>query len=359
MKILKATKKYEGWLGRHTPLVKADIALKHQHMKDDLFAFLRATFYRWMQLWPEVCPDLAKAPKVLAVGDLHVENFGTWRDVEGRLIWGINDLDEVYSLPYVIDLVRLGASAHLAIAGAHLAVAPEDACEAIVKGYAEGIESGGRPFVLAAEHAWLRDLALGELRDPVRYWQKMDGLPTLRDEFPASAREAIDHLMPEQGLAYRVAHRIAGLGSLGRQRYVALADWRGGRIAREAKALVPSACVWAAEEKSGAEILYQAALTTAVRCPDPFVQLRGHWIVRRLAPDCSRIELSALPKERDETRLLEAMGRETANLHLGTKKAVADVRRDLNKRPSGWLHVAAKSMMKATTEDWEAWKEGA
>jgi len=31
---------------------------------------------------------------VLAVGDLHVENFGTWRDAEGRLIWGVNDFDE-------------------------------------------------------------------------------------------------------------------------------------------------------------------------------------------------------------------------------------------------------------------------
>ena len=30
----------------------------------------------------------------LSVGDLHVENFGTWRDSEGRLIWGINDFDE-------------------------------------------------------------------------------------------------------------------------------------------------------------------------------------------------------------------------------------------------------------------------
>jgi len=34
-------------------------------------------------LWQETCPDLAKGPWVKAVGDLHVENFGTWRDTEG------------------------------------------------------------------------------------------------------------------------------------------------------------------------------------------------------------------------------------------------------------------------------------
>ena len=55
-------------------------------MADSPFAFLRATFYRWVQLWPKVCPELANAALVLGVGDLHVENFGTWRDSEGRLI---------------------------------------------------------------------------------------------------------------------------------------------------------------------------------------------------------------------------------------------------------------------------------
>ena len=52
-------------------------------------------------------------------------------------------------------------------------------------------------------------------------------------------------MMPERGPHWRVAHRVAGLGSLGRERYVALADWHGGSVAREAKALAPSACVWA------------------------------------------------------------------------------------------------------------------
>ena len=48
--------------------------------------------------------------KLKGVGDLHVENFGTWRDVEGRLVWGVNDFDEAYALPYTNDLVRLVAS---------------------------------------------------------------------------------------------------------------------------------------------------------------------------------------------------------------------------------------------------------
>lgn len=87
MNFVKATRRYEQWLAEHTVIVKKDLRLKHFAMKAAIFPFLRATYYRWAELWPDICPDLVKAPRVLAVGDLHVENFGTWRDIEGRLIW--------------------------------------------------------------------------------------------------------------------------------------------------------------------------------------------------------------------------------------------------------------------------------
>ncbi len=140
-------------------------------MGQDVFSFLRATFYRWMQLWPEVCANEERAPQVLAVGDLHVENFGTWRDVEGRLVWGINDFDEAYELPYTIDLVRLAASAHVAIRESRLKIAAKDACVAILAGYNRGLETGGLPFVLADEHQWLRQMVTGVLRDPIQFWK--------------------------------------------------------------------------------------------------------------------------------------------------------------------------------------------
>ncbi len=358
MRIKKATKKYEAWLAKQITIVPADLGLKHTRMAEDSFQFLRATFYRWMQLWNLVCPDLARTPRVLAVGDLHVENFGTWRDREGRLIWGVNDFDETYSLAYTNDLVRLAVSAHLAIAANHLVLKHEEACAAILAGYREGLESGGKPFVLEEENRWLREAATGELRDPVHFWGKMNGLPSIRGDVPKSARKALEDLLPAPDLPYRVAHRVAGLGSLGRERFVALADWDGGRVAREAKALCPSACVWANEEKGSKKIYYEEIITTSARALDPFVHLRGRWIVRRLAPHCCRIELSALPKKRDEERLLHSMGFETANIHLGTKGALKNIRRDLAKRKPGWVHEAAKKMGDAVRKDWEEWRKG-
>jgi hypothetical protein len=356
MKIAKATRGYEIWLAKHLTIVQADLKRKHTAMSEDVFFFLRATFYRWMQLWPKVCPNEARAPRVLAVGDLHVENFGTWRDVEGRLVWGINDFDETYEMPYTIDLVRLAASAHIAIHQSRLKIAAKDACTALLEGYRKGLETGGLPFVLAEEHAWLHQMVTGILRDPTQFWQKLDALPTWKRPVPKSAVRAIERLLPEPGLEYRVVHRIAGLGSLGRERYVAIANCRGARIAREAKALAPSACVWAAGGRSSQRIEYQVILDRSVRAVDPFVHLGGRWIVRRLAPDCSRVELSSMPKERDETRLLRAMGFETANVHLGTRRAAKLILPDLGKRSSDWLHEAAAAMVKATTEDWRAWR---
>src|SRR5580658_7340771 len=184
MDIITATQKFDTWLGERIPIIKADLDHKHALMREAPFPFMRATFYRWAQTWPLVCPKAAAAPEVLAVGDLHVENFGTWRDIEGRLVWGINDFDEVYQLPYTIDLVRLAASAHIAIRESRLKILAKDACDAILTGYKKSLQMGGVPFVLAEEHDWLRHMVTGILRDPTAFWKKLDSLPTLKGRVP-------------------------------------------------------------------------------------------------------------------------------------------------------------------------------
>lgn len=334
------------------PLLEPDLRLKHQRMTESPFPFLRATFYRWAQVWPEVCSEIASAPKLLAVGDIHVENFGTWRDSEGRLIWGVNDFDEVEFMPYTNDLVRLAVSARLAISENHLSCDPTDACDAVLEGYRESLTSGGRPFVLAEQHRWLRNLARTQARDHTSFWQKLTGWPTAAG-LPPAIKSALQKALPEPQLPFRVVHRQAGLGSLGRRRFTALAQWRGGWVSREAKELRISAWHW--EKSQPGKILYQQALDRAVRVPDSFVRLKGQWIFRRLAPDCSRLELAALPESHDELKLLHAMGWETANIHLGTRNAVRRVIKDLNRRPAKWLRRATQAMMQATLEDWKAW----
>ncbi|HEX4620772.1 MAG TPA: DUF2252 family protein, partial [Myxococcaceae bacterium] len=180
MTIQQATEDYERWLAGFLEIVPEDLAAKHEKMAGAIFPFLRATYYRWAQLYPHVCKELGRAPQVLAVGDLHVENFGTWRDAEGRLVWGVNDFDEATNLPYTLDLVRLATSAGLAAAEGHLNLDLKEACAAVLAGYTGALRSGGRPMVLAENDRWLRKLATGRLRDPIVFWERIRGLPTAR-----------------------------------------------------------------------------------------------------------------------------------------------------------------------------------
>ena len=355
MRIDLATQKYEAWLGEQMPLIRADLALKHRLMAESPFRFFRGTFYRWAQLFPRICARLMDAPQLLGVGDLHVENFGTWRDSEGRLIWGVNDFDEVCRLPYTVDLVRLAASAHLAIDGNHLHLSRPRACRVILDGYVAALNARGQPFVLAEHHTALRQAAVERLKEPEKFWQKLYSFREIKRQPPSSALKGLIRLMPERDLKFRLSHRIAGTGSLGRRRYLALAQWRGGSIAREAKELTASAWKWAQSPRNVGKIFYGKILEQAVRVQDPFVRVRGRWIIRRLAPDCSRIELSSLPEQHDAVRLLHAMGWETANVHLGSAEP-AILLKDLNARAPHWLHSAAETSVQSTLEDWRDWR---
>jgi Uncharacterized protein conserved in bacteria (DUF2252) len=347
-----ATRAYEEWMARYTAVVRTDLALKHDQMRHDVFRFLRATFYRWQQLWPSICEKSAGAPAVLAVADLHIENFGTWRDPEGRLIWGVNDFDEASELPYTNDLTRLATSAFFAIDTSQLHLTYAEAAGTILDGYVEALRAGGRPFVLEGEHRGLRKLALSELRDPAAFWDKLRAGRPVTGKLPRGARKTLEAALPDGVTAYKIRRRVAGVGSLGRPRFVALADCYGAPIAREAKARVPSACVWGGAAGTNA---YQQLLTRAIRVPDPCTQVRPQWIVRRLAPDCSRIELASLPRERDERRLLHAMGKETANIHLGSSRP-RRILDDVARRPARWLEADARRMTELTMNDWERWR---
>ena len=357
MNIRQATTHYEKWIASCIPLDRQALSFKHRQMSLGLFPFLRATFYRWIQIWREVAAEAAVAPPLLAVGDLHIENFGTWRDIEGRLIWGINDFDEVFTMPYTIDLVRLATSAHVAAAEEHLTVRPRSATRAILEGYQDALKSGGRPFVLAEEHRWLRKIALSRIRDATLFWQKFERLPRSSAHLPRDVEGELRKLLPDHYLPAEKKSRRSGLGSLGHVRVVLVCRWHGCYVAREAKQLTPSACVWVNEKPAaGFPIRYGKILERAVRVPDPFVRPYDSWLLRRLAPDCSRIELASLPESRDEERLLYAMGWETANAHFGTPRAIPAIKRDLARRPANWLHKAAKAMLHATERDWREWK---
>ncbi|WP_424952491.1 DUF2252 family protein [Deinococcus sp.] len=351
--IAESTVAYETWLGHQVAVRRADLKIKHERMSATPLAFLRGTFYRFMQRWPALAGDLDGMPVVPSVGDIHLENFGTWRDAAGRLVWGVNDFDEAAALPYALDLVRLGVSAWLSVEAGDLSLPAHAAATAVLTGYRDGLRAGGRPFVLEAEHAWLRRLVTAERRAEV-FWANLEALPRLKVPVPRPAATLLRAALPSGGRVW-FAHRVVGLGSLGRARLLACTEWQGGPLAMEAKALVPSAAAWMTGLKA-ARSSAQEVLAGCVRSPDPSVSFRQGFALRRLSPSAQRLDLSDLSGRRDERQMLRAMGQEIANVHLGAPQQVRAILHDLQKRTDPWFAERMEQGARQVNADLHDWR---
>jgi hypothetical protein len=127
-------------------------------------------------------------------------------------------------------------------------------------------------------------------------------------------------------------------------------DWRGGPVAREAKAVLPSC--WDRKGPAGAGY---ALASGRYRAPDPWLRVTGGAVIRRLAPDSRKLELRH-EKDHVRKRLLKAMGRDIAAVHAADEARIAAVRADLDRRPAGWLAAAARLAVEATERDWKGWR---
>jgi len=359
MNIWEATASYEAWMRRSAVIVDKELKDKHLKMKQDAFQFFRGTYYRWAQLWPKACPEAKRSPIVLSVGDLHIDSYGTWRDAEGRMCWGVDDFDESWPLPYTNDLTRLAASVKIARNLKILGIRTKRACQIILKSYKRTLRQGGCPIVLAEEETQLEKLGIEFLKAPRSFWKALLARPSIRGRLPRDARRALEKRLPFASLEYRVVRREAGLGSLGQLRFVAIADCYGGCVAREAKNVVPSASVWLNGQGSHGRSYYEKTMRSALRSPDPYQEIVGRWLIRRLSPDSNPIKIEELPKKRDEAILLQAMATEVANIHLGTPRRANAILRDLRRRGPHWLHADAKKMAKLFLREWKKYaREG-
>jgi Uncharacterized protein conserved in bacteria (DUF2252) len=347
--VVEATAAYEAWLAQHVRVVESDLERKHRLMRRDAFTFLRATYYRFVERLPVVVPALGDAAVVAAVGDLHVENFGTWRDREGRLVWGINDLDEADRLPYTIDLARLATSALLAADAGHLDLGGSLVAGAILDGYERGVEEGASPVVLGERRRWLANAVAPLQHEPREFWQGVADLPEARQRLRPAARAALESVAPGRGWKFRLVHRVAGVGSLGRPRLVAVGEWEGGLVARELKGLPPPA--------SRRTRLAAGVRPPRVRFGDPWAAEEGGWVAQRLAPDNAKLDLARVERRRADRRLLTAMGRETAHHHLRSRGSREALLADLAARPGGWLADAAEALAADVRADYDAWRK--
>jgi uncharacterized protein (DUF2252 family) len=300
------------------------LAMKYKLMRGSPFVFLRGTCHLFYARLPrdKVLDD---APPVWICGDMHLENFGSYK-ADNRLIYfDNNDFDEACLAPSLYELVRLLTSVLVGASDLKLSRAQALAlCHTAVDSYGASLALGKSRWIEAETSVGMvRDLfdALASrsraahldrrtvLKEKARVL-KVDGKKAL----PVSdeARVAVMAFMqkfaagePNPGF-YRiidVARRIAGTGSLGVDRYVILVEGKGspdGNYLIDLKEALPSSVTprvrtpqpkWQTEAQRVVEIQRRnQAVSQAFLHAVEFNQ--RSYVLRSLQPSEDRVALS-------------------------------------------------------------------
>ena len=223
------------------------LALKYAAMAKDPFTFFRGTCHLFYEDWPKGSP-LDATPAAWICGDLHLENFGSYKGDNRLVYFDINDFDEAAKAPAAWDLTRLVASLWIARKGFGLdKIQADRLANLFLDAYLAELRQG--------KARWLeRATAQGMIRDLLQHLKRrsrrrliedrterggerlrIDGKRTLAAD-PASQAKVRAILASVEEVhehanffkVHDVARRIAGVGSLGLERYTILVDGRGG-----------------------------------------------------------------------------------------------------------------------------------
>ena len=150
-------------------LMKADpgaFRVKFRKMAADPWAFFRGSacvFYADLAAGDDRWVD-ERSGRVWIQGDLHAENFGTYMDGEGRLVFDVNDFDEAYLGAWTWDLRRFVASLGLLCWQKAL---PDEAIDGLVSTYVRAYVDQVHEFAESdRDHEWALGLntATGAVR---------------------------------------------------------------------------------------------------------------------------------------------------------------------------------------------------
>jgi hypothetical protein len=155
-------------------------------------------------------------------------------------------------------LVRLATSVKIVTDCEQLTIKLKRGCEAILEGYEQSLRTGGRPIVLAEQEKYLQRLGIDAIKPSKDFWETLNRLPGVSGRLPRNLKAALEKTFPPR-VDHKLVRRKAGMGSLGQPRFVAIVDWEGGCIAREAKASVPSSSMWVAGRTGGGQGYYHGA----------------------------------------------------------------------------------------------------
>ena len=371
------------------------LAMKYANLRKSPFVFLRGACHLFYERLP-AGRLFSTAPLVWVCGDLHLENFGSY-EADNRLVhFDINDFDESALAPASWDLVRFLASVLLAAkdlkAGAGAA---RRLCQSFLQAYAAALASGSA--------RWLeRDTAQGLVKHLLesqtqrshqahlddrterkrgRRAIRCDGKRALAVSDAERARVlkllgafAAEQAQPAFFEVLDVAHRIAGTGGLGLERYVVLVKGEGspnGNLLLDLKQTLPSSLqrhlkvkqpAWPSQAHRVVAV-QQRVQAAPMAFLHPLTRRSKSYVLRVLQPSEDRVALDAPGVGLDRIRqVIQDMGRLVAWAQLRSAgrqgSAIADELIAFGAARKQWqaeLVLAARSSAKQVRKDWAAY----
>jgi uncharacterized protein (DUF2252 family) len=224
------------------------LQLKYQAMRFDVFSFFRGTCHLFYEDFPADSP-LNNTPLVWVCGDLHLENFGSYKGDNRLVYFDINDFDETALAPCSWDLARFLTSVFVGVHTLGVSEAEEVfLCNSFLDAYFDALTKGKAKSVETETSEGM----VKELLESLKQRRRKDFLNERTVEKKGKRRLIIDNKRtrnceieqkekvkaainnwaatqpkPQFFKVLDVAGRIAGTGSLGVSRYVILVEGNG------------------------------------------------------------------------------------------------------------------------------------
>jgi uncharacterized protein (DUF2252 family) len=319
--------------------------IKYKKMQADPFSFFRGSCHLFQEDWP-VGQDIDRSPQLFICGDLHLENFGTYKGSDRQVYFGMNDFDEGGYGSLSRDITRLAVS--VLLVGNKLDLSKSDQVGLVTElldTYRQTLRSGKREILSdttgivgkllkkAADRSRL-DLLEKYLGDRVND----DQLQEVADEILAisdSQKEIIltvynswqqQQPKPEFYQCLDIKQRLAGLGSLGVDRYLLLIAGKGQYqrylldLKEQPTTQLPAQPVWSSSA--------QRVLAVQSLRQSPLPALLGElsigpksFTIRELQPSQDKIKCDSKHiNGSDLQQLVKTVGQVTAWSHIQTDK---------------------------------------
>ncbi|WP_394779844.1 DUF2252 domain-containing protein [Undibacterium sp.] len=370
------------------------LQMKYANMRRSAFVFLRGTCHLFYARLAEQ-GGLPPAPSAWCCGDLHLENFGSYKGDNRLAYFDINDFDEAAMAPLSSDLVRFVCS--VLAGGESLGIRKPDAKalgrvflatyrDALIKGKSHWVERDiarglvGNLLGSLAQRQRAAFLDRRTVRKGAIRRLRVDG----RKGLPVTPvqRSKVEHFFSEFALSQPdpqffkvldVARRIAGTGSLGTERYIVLVQGKGspnGNFLLDLKRARPSATAASLKTtqprwKSEAEriVTLQRRMQAVSMAFLHAVKMgKRDYVLRALQPSEDRVTLDGAVSSLEEMEdVMRTMGDVVASAHLrgagrqGSATADELITFAQKKKWSASIMDAAQACNKQVGQDWKAY----